>query len=297
VAITKQVLVTGAGGFSGAYLAQGLVSAGYEVVAIAGRSGSGRLRLDPSRPGRLIILEGDLAQGIPYTGSVEAIIHTASVSPEPKITVSEIIRSNVEGTRRLVEWARQQGVRKFINFSSLSVFGQIDGPVLDESVPRVNPDAYGVSKWLGEQLLADQGEELSALSLRLPGIIGPRAVRNWLATALAAAKEGRDITYYHPTADYNNAVHIDDLCRFIVSLLERDWCGHEMIVLGCADMIKVRDLVSALSAGFGGRSGLREVAPRRPSFTLSIARAQKLYDYRPMAIRYMIERFVEENKD
>lgn len=292
-----RVLVTGAGGFSGANVVSALLAAGHEVVAVASRNGKGRLRLDPAIPG-LRVLFGDLAEDVALPGGMEAVIHTAAVSPGPGVQASgaDFIWNNAEATRRLVLWARDNGVRKIVYFSSMSVFGRINSPVVDESAPRVDPDAYGVSKWLGEEVLREQGDAMASLSLRLPGVVGPGAVRNWLATMAGAAKEGREIEYFHGDADYNNAVHIDDLCRLVTGVLYRDLNGHDVITLGAADAMKVRDMVTAIAVGLGGRSSLREIPAPRPAFTISSARAQKMYDYRPMAMPDLVVRFVAENK-
>jgi UDP-glucose 4-epimerase len=291
-----RVLVTGAGGFSGIHIVRSLIRAGHDVMALMGRKEPGHLTVQPSGPGRLTVLAGDLAEDIALPQGVNAVVHTAAMSPGHGITTAELIRNNAEATRRLVEWSRSHGVEKFINFSSLSVFGRIEGPVLDECAPRLDPDAYGVSKWLGEQVLHDAGEAMASVSFRLPAVVGPRPVRHWLAMIVQAAREGREITYYHGDADYNNAVHINDLCRFVESLLQRKWEGHDVIVLAAAGVIKIREAVTAIATGIGGGSRIREIPPLRPAFTISIARAQKLYDYEPMRMRDLIVQFVAENR-
>lgn len=292
-----RVLVTGAAGFCGAHLIRRILDTGHQVVAFAGRKNPGRLPVGLlSSPG-LTVLTGDLAEHIALPQDVEAVIHAAGVSPGPglHLTVMDFVRNNIETTRGLILWARSTGVKRFIYFSSVSVFGRIAGPVLDESCPRIDPDAYGVSKWMGEMMLAEQDGEMASLSLRLPGVIGPAAVRNWLATMAALAKKGREITYFHGDADYNNAVHIDDLCRLVVNVLGQNLRGHDMITLGASGAMKVRDMVTAIAIGLRGHSPLREIPAPRPAFTISSARAQRLYDYRPMAMPAMLARFVTEN--
>jgi nucleoside-diphosphate-sugar epimerase len=295
----RRVLVTGAGGFNGTNLVPALLAAGHEVVALVGRKSSGRLRIDAAETHGLAVLFGDLAEDVALPdGGIEAVVHTAAVSPGPGIqaTVADFVRNNAEATRRLVLWARNYGVRTFVYFSSASVFGRITGPVLDDSSPRLDPDAYGVSKWMGEMVLREQGDVMASVSLRLPAVIGPGAVRNWLATMAAAAKQGCEIAYFHPDADYNNAVHVEDICRLVVDLLRRDLKGHDAITLGAAGTIKVREMVKAIGMGFGGRSPLREVPAPRPPFTISIARAQQVYGYQPMAMPDMVARFIAENR-
>jgi UDP-glucose 4-epimerase len=246
-------------------------------------------------PGLTVLLR-DLGEAGTLPDGVEAVVHAAAVSPGPGVpaTASDFVRSNAEATRRLGAWARAAGVRKFVYFSSASAFGRVAGPVLDESSPRVDPDAYGVSKWLGEVMLQEQADAMPSVSLRLPSVVGPGAARNWLATMASAAREGREIAYFHGDADYNNAVHVDDLCRFVADLLRRDLRGHDMVLLAAAGAMKVGDMVNAIASGLGGRSPLREVPAPRPAFTVSIVRARERYGYRPMAMHDTIARFVAD---
>jgi UDP-glucose 4-epimerase len=291
------VLVTGAGGFAGSHLVGALLANGHQVVAIAGRRGTGRLSLDPEAIPRLTVLLRDLDEAGTLPDGVEAVVHAAAVSPGPGVpaTASDFVRSNAEATRRLSSWARGAGVRKFVYFSSVSAFGRVAGPVLDESSPRVDPDAYGVSKWLGEVMLQEEADAMPSVSLRLPSVVGPGAVRNWLATIASAAREGREITYFHGDADYNNAVHVEDVCHFVVDLLRRDLRGHDMVLLAAAGAMKVGDMVNAIASGLGGRSPLRELPAPRPGFTISIARARERYDYRPMTMHDTVARFVADS--
>jgi UDP-glucose 4-epimerase len=292
-----RVLVTGAGGFVGSHLVDVLLGKGHQVVAIAGRRTTGRLSLDPDETPGLTVLLQDLGEEGPLPDGIEAVVHAAAVSPGPDVstTASDFVRNNAEATRRLSSWARRAGVRKFVYFSSVSAFGRVAGPVLEESSPRVEPDAYGVSKWLGEVMLEEQADAMPSISLRLPSVIGPGAARNWLATMASAAREGREIAYFHGDADYNNTVHVEDVCRFVVDLLHRDLRGHDMVLLAAAGAMKVGDMVGAIAAGLGGRSPLRELPAPRPGFTISIARARERYGYRPMTMHDTVARFVADS--
>lgn len=286
-----RVLLTGAGGFSGASLVPALLAAGHELVAVAGRS-LGRLAGFASDPPRLTILSGDLAGGLALPQGIEAIVHAAALSPAPGVCVRDLVRNNVEATARLAAHGRECGIAKFVFFSSLSVYGEIAPGVVDENSPIVDPDAYGQTKLLSEAMLAD--EPYPTVSLRLPGVIGRGSVRNWLTAVLAAAKAGREIAYYNPDAPYNNAVHAGELADFVVTLLGRDWRGHERLTLGAAGTMPVREVVEAVVRATGGRSGLRVVAPQKAAFLVSSARAIER-GYAPSDIRAMLARFLREN--
>ena len=285
-----RVLLTGAGGFSGAHLTRRLLAAGHQVVAVAGRAGRGRLGEGTDDPPALSVLVGDLAGALALPGDIEAVVHAASSSPAPGAT-SDLVHDNVIATRRLIEHARRAGASRFVYLSSISVFGNIVEPVLDERVPLRSPDLYGATKYLAEAMLAEQAAALPAVCLRLPGVIGPGAARNWLSSIRAAGCEGRPIRYYSGDAAFNNAVHLDDLGSLVLELLRRPLQGFDMVTLGAAGSIAVRRVVDLVIAGTGGRSRAEAAPDDRRTFVISSARAVERYGYDPMDIEAMVRRF------
>ena len=57
-----------------------------------------------------------------------------------------MVHDNVLGTRALIEAALRWGTRAFVLYSSLSIYGTVTTPVVDEATPIVDPDAYGATK-------------------------------------------------------------------------------------------------------------------------------------------------------
>src|SRR5207248_1320682 len=96
---------------------------------------------------------------------------------------------------------------------------RVEDPVVDETTPITDPDIYGLTKLIGEKLVGDPTATFRSIAIRLPGVVGPGSVRNWLTNVVAAAKEGREIDIYNPTASFNNAIHVADLARFVANLL------------------------------------------------------------------------------
>jgi nucleoside-diphosphate-sugar epimerase len=288
------VLVTGAGGFSGAEVVCGLLARGHRVTALV-RSGRGCLSEDAGRLGDLEVITGDLSADLALPAKIDAIVHAAGRSPGPGVNTDDLARDNVRATTRLVGHARESGVRKFVLFSSLSVYGRIEAPVVDETTAVRDPDIYGQAKLQAEALAAAKENAFCTLALRLPGIIGRGSVRNWLTKVLAAAREGRDITVFNPNTPFNNAVHVDDLTRFIARLLERDWMETDAVTLGASGQIPVGDAVQLLVDAFGSRSRIRPELSPMLGFVVSSVRARERYGYEPMDIKAMLLQFAAEN--
>lgn len=289
------VLVTGAGGFSGSAVVNALMHDGYKVTAAFGPSAT-RSMVEPRRRQGMDILVGDLAGGLLLPDPLDAIIHTAARSPAPGTTDEQFVRSNVDASRRLVEHAKRSGVRKFVYLSSLSIYGRVASPVVDEHSPILDPDAYGRTKRQGEELLAAAADCFASIALRLPGVIGKGSARNWLTSVLHAARDGRDITIFNAEAPFNNATHVIELAEFARHLLRAKWEGFDAVTIGAAGQTTVRRAVELLVDAFGGRSRVLSAPAPKASFLISSARACDRYGYVPSEITAMLKRFAEENR-
>ena len=237
---------------------------------------------------------GDLVDAAALPGPFDAVVHTAATSPAPGIDVARIVRDNIAGTQALIEAAERWGAKAFVFFSSLSLYGEVAAGVVAESTPIVNPDAYGATKHLGELLLSARAERLPGLAIRLPGVLGPGAHRNWLSGVAAKLRAGEPVRAFHLDAPFNNAAHIADLAALVSRALERQWTGFDAIVVGARGHIPVREAITRLANGLGVEAGIVEGAAAKPSFTLSSERAISRWGYDPMEIGAMIDRYAED---
>jgi nucleoside-diphosphate-sugar epimerase len=284
-----RILLTGSAGCLGHYVAADLAARGFDVVGIY-RNRRPQLQATAHfEPVRCNLADGD-----DLPGSYDAVFHTAASSPGPDISAADLARDNVESTRRLVAHARTAGARHFIFCSSLSVYGDIAGSDVDETTPVHNPGSYGLSKLLGEAMVAELAPDISALSLRLPAVVGPGAGRNFLATTVARLKANEAVDIFNPDAAFNNAVHCADIAALVVSALARSWREHEALVVGAAGATTVKAAVERLRARLGSSSVI--VAKRAPkaAFLLRSGRAIERYGYAPMAIEAMLDRYADD---
>jgi len=289
------ILVTGAGGFSGSHIVPVLLGRGHRVTAHCGRS-RGRFELPAGQPAALeAVLTGDLSTDTNFPSDIDAIIHTAGRSPGPNILDDQLYSDNVRSMKTILTNFGHCNISKFINFSSLSVLGDIVEREVDETTPIRNPDTYGKTKRQSEILLAEQLPHANSLSIRLPGVLGKNSVRNWLTNVLGCAKEGRDISYFNPDAAFNNAVHISSLCDFVATVLEQDWSGHEIITIGADGNMTIREMVKTIVRLTESRSRLVIAPTVRQSFLIQNTRAREKFGYEPMNMHEMLEKFIAEN--
>ncbi|MBK3662254.1 NAD(P)-dependent oxidoreductase [Bradyrhizobium diazoefficiens] len=288
-----RVLVTGASGFSGSTVARRLASGGHDIVGTFRRDTDFLARLRDVA--RLELVRTDLADAGQLAGPFDAIVHIAATSPGPGVDIATLVRGNIDASFALIEAARRWASRRFIFFSSLSYYGRIEQDVVDEATPVQDPDAYGASKLIAEQRLAELGGTFSTLALRLPGIIGPGAHRHWLASVASRLRAGEPVRAFHLDRPFNNAAHIDDIAALVLAVLAREaWGGFDAAVLGAAGSLTVRETIERLARALGVPAKIEEIAPTKTSFMLSSAHAIERYGYQPMEIGALIDRYGRE---
>ncbi len=284
-----RVLVTGVSGFAGSVVARHLAARGHDVTGLY-RHGLGFAGRLPGQAG-LTFVQGDLMGLVGLSGPFEAVIHAAATSPGPGIDDAMVLRDGLDATRALLARMRAWNSRKLVFLSSLSLYGDIDSPVVDETTPILRSDAYGLSKAGAERIIADEAGWLSAVALRLPGVIGPGAHRNWLSRVAAKLRADQPVRAFNLDAPFNNACYVADLARLAQSLTLRDWTGFDAMVLGARGTVSVRDAIEILANSMDVDCRIEEVPAAKPSFLLSSDHAIADWGYDPMEIGAMIARY------
>jgi nucleoside-diphosphate-sugar epimerase len=289
--LTVRVLVTGAGGFVGRHLAVSLARNGHDVTALL-------RRMQPSaldQQAGVNIACADLGQAeIPLAGPFDALVHCAAAIPSAVPDDFELTRINIEGARHVFEHALQAGAATIIFCSSMAVYGCIDKEVVDPDTPVQDATAYGRSKLICEHLLADLSRahpKLCAVSLRLPGVVGPGSHHNFLSDTMARLIAGQDVIVRNADAPFNNVVHIDDLADFVATLLRSLPVGHRAMTIGAKHSLPIRAVVGILEAA-AGRPGAARYEGGGGSFLISNEAAKSL-GYRPASVRDSVRRFAE----
>ena len=222
-----RVLVTGAAGCLGRYIANDFARRGFEVVCVY-RNRRPAVPADS----RIRLVQSDLSEGLGLPDRYDAVFHAAASSPGPDVSAADMARDNVESTRRLVAHSLSAGARHFVFCSSISIYGNITADEVNERTSVCDPDAYGLTKLLGEALVAETAPKLSSLSLRLPAVLGSGATRNVLAVTAAKLQADEPVAIFNPDSAFNNAVHCADIAAFVATALNNSWRSHEALVLG-----------------------------------------------------------------
>src|SRR6202140_4951203 len=147
----KPVLVTGASGFLGWHVARVLLERGYPVRALV-RQGSMIHDLDAER------VTGDLRDAASLERAVSGcglLFHVAADYRLWARDPRELYRGNVDGTRNLLQAAKQAGVERVVYTSTVGCIGIPPAGVGNEETPvsiRDMAGDYKRSKFLAEQV-------------------------------------------------------------------------------------------------------------------------------------------------
>jgi nucleoside-diphosphate-sugar epimerase len=112
---------------------------------------------------------------------------------------------------------------------------------------------------------------------------------------LHAAKAGSEIRIYNPDNPFNNAAHIDDLCRFVSALLEGPWSGHHAVTVGAKGTTTTRQAVQIILDSLKSTSQVIVSPAAREGFNISSDYASRAFGYQPMDIADMLRLFAESN--
>jgi len=205
----RRVLITGALGFVGRALVARYSDLGAEVCGVD-------LRADPAHG----VAAGDIATPGDWQqqfGGCELVVHTAAVVSN--VASREACwRTNVLGTRHVIDAAKRAGVARLVHFSSVDAYSVVDFPDgVDESYP-LRPDGdgfhYGESKIAGEQVVwqAHAAREIDVTVVRPTDIYGPNARAN-IVLPVQYIKSGQ---MFLPATGYWNPIYIDDLVDGVV---------------------------------------------------------------------------------
>lgn len=222
-----KVFLTGATGFVGSHVAHELASRGAKI----------RILVRPTSPLQNLeglqveLVEGDLLKPATLRSGMagcDAVIHVAADYrlwiPDPK----HIYSVNVQGTRDLLQIAREEAVSRVVYTSSVATMGfRSDGTIVDENTPVSLADMIGHykrSKFLAEQ------------------------------TAIAAARAGQQVIVLNPTTPIgSNDIKPTPTGQIIVDFLNHKFPAYVDTGLNLVDVKEVaKTHVDALTRGCPG---------------------------------------------
>ena len=258
----SRVLLTGGAGFIGGVVARQLCEGGDSVVAVV-RDPSGATALSALG---VELVAGDLASVdalVTAMAGVEAAIHAAG-QYRVGIPASErpaMLDANEGTTRRVLAAAARVGVARTVVVSTVNVFGDTRGAIVDETFRR--DLSRGFLTWYDEtkyraHLVAEAASEAGqpVVIVQPCQVYGP-GDHSSVGSQLAAAAAGR--LKYRAFDTLGIAIaHVEDVAAGVAAALDRGRLGESYVLAG--PCLRFRELTEA-AARAGGVRAPRLVLP------------------------------------
>ena len=187
------VLVTGATGAVGPRVVEALHRSAYQVRTLSLDAPPAGIWPDGFKDVCLGDIN-DAATVVSAMQDVDAVIHLAAllhiVNPTDALK-NKYLKVNVEGTRTVVDAAQKAHVKRVLFFSTIAVYGETHGEIIDEKIiPR--PDTfYAQTKLDAEKIVLTarnaRGEPMGTV-LRLGAVYGSRIKGNYRQLLMALAR-------------------------------------------------------------------------------------------------------------
>ena len=245
---SRNVLVTGAAGFTGYNLAITLAGLGANVRAFVRDGGSAR-----EFPDGIEVFTGDLTSEtdcLKACEGIDTVFHVAAVFRQVKGGREAMEAVHVHATEYLIRACKTHRCRRFVHTSTMGVHGHVKVGPGNEDSPFSPGDDYQDTKVEGELRALELGKELDVpvAVVRPCGIYGPGDTR--FLKIVKPVLKGRFIMIGSGQAHYH-FVYIDDLVRGFLLAGEKDAAIGESFLIGGKESPTLNELVSVVASILG----------------------------------------------
>ncbi|TIH18521.1 NAD-dependent epimerase/dehydratase family protein [Marinifilum sp. JC120] len=256
------IMITGATGLIGSRLVRILAEKGFSIKALV---------RDKCRARQLVkepveFVSGDLNNEAALEEALQGCKYLFHLAADYRLWVPDpeaMTRTNVEGTRLLMQKALEAGVERIVYTSSVCVLGcNSDGSPADEDASSSVTDMispYKKSKFLAEKVVMDmvRNEGLPAVIVNPSTPVGPGDSRP-TPTGTMVLNAARDGGMFYADTGLNVA-HVDDIALGHLLALEKGKVGRRYILGG--DNISLKDLF-AMTARITHKPGPKFKVPQ-----------------------------------
>jgi nucleoside-diphosphate-sugar epimerase len=263
-----KAFVTGGTGFIGERLVRRLRERGDDVVALVRSRDKGKKLEEMGAT----LVEGDLSSSDAIREGLEGCDSAFHVAAVYKVGIPEkeheaMYDANVRGTERVLDAAFQAGVGRIVYVSTINVFGNTAGEIVEEGYERPPNEYlsyYDETKYLSHQVAKERiGKGAPVVIVQPGGVYGP-GDHSEVGNVIDQTRTGKLKAL--PFGGLGlNLVYVDDVAEGILLAHDKGAIG-ESYVLG-GEIATMRDLVQKTAELAGRKPPKREL----PSGVIKLA--------------------------
>jgi nucleoside-diphosphate-sugar epimerase len=244
-----KVLITGATGFIGSHILKVLVAKGHKVRALVRKTSDTSSIKGPD----VELAYGDITSPESLKAAVkgvDAVIHLAAMVSDFG-PYKDFVALNIDGVRNILDAAKDEGVSRFVHFSTNDVLGiHKGGVVVDDSLPyKKTGYPYPDTKIEGEKIAFEYYKKynLPVTAIRPSWVYGP-GDRTFIPEVVDAMRTGMMI-YFGDKKNTISLNYIDNLTDAVLLLLERPEAVGEAFIANDDHPVTWEWLVKKLAEG------------------------------------------------
>jgi nucleoside-diphosphate-sugar epimerase len=290
-----RVLVTGGAGFIGSNVVRALLDRGDEVRVLDNFSTGSRANL-AGLEDRVELVEGDLRSYERVHTAVrgmEVVLHQGALPSVPRSVQDPLTTTavNVEGTLNVLLSARDEGIRRIVNASSSSVYGNTGSlPRTESQLPDpISP--YAVAKLAAERFCTSFSRVygLEIVSLRYFNVFGPRQdpTSQYAAVVprfISAIAGGEAVTVYGDGEQSRDFTFVDNVVAANLLAADAEDVAGEILNVATGGSTTVNELADTIGRLLG-RPVEKAYEPEREADVRAswadVGEARRLLGYEP----------------
>jgi nucleoside-diphosphate-sugar epimerase len=244
-----RVAITGASGFIGGALIEACSFRKWDVRVLQHTRPLAR----EGTPGQHYdVVEGDITNPVSLEGHFEGadiLFHCAAALGASILSESDFFLINAQGTKNVLQAAKDAGVSRIVHFSSAGVLGSVgSGEIADENYSTNPQNSYDRSKLEGENIACGFADKGMNIVITRPGwVYGPGDHRTFKLVKAIAKKRFMLVT---KGETLQTPIHIDDLVEGVFLCAERGQRG-QIYNLAGSEVLPVKDIVTAIASATG----------------------------------------------
>jgi CDP-paratose synthetase len=231
----KTIILTGATGFLGSYLAKSFVSDGYKVIILKRRrSNLQRLTEIENKVVFYNLEELELSNPFREHGPISVVVHAATCYGRSGETAREIFDANTSFPLKLLEESLRHKVDTFINIDT----------ILD---PLLNAYALSKTNFTEWGKLLSESKEIRFMNIKLEHMYGPgddaKKFTTWIVQRCLNNTPEIDLTLGEQQRDFIFISDVGDAMILLLKHTSKFSLGFHNVDLGSGISISLRDFV------------------------------------------------------